>query len=794
MSNLSNAEERLVIALLEQVLDLPDAERAAFIDASDMSSRVTERVKQLLRQQSSTRQKVKTAGAADVSGPLTSVPERIGAYAIRDEIGRGGMGAVYLAEREAGDFEHRVAIKMILTGALSQRLVDRFRYERQALAKLNHPNIAQLFDGGETADGVPYVIMELVDGEPLSAWVQKTNPNREQRLSILEQLMDALQFAHSNLIIHRDLTPENVIVTSEDKAKLIDFGLSSFQSFPEDNTGDTSTLRTGRSGTPGFTAPELNRETEPNVSVDIYALGKIISFLFGDFADPELLAIAAKAHKPDPDDRYSTVAQLAEAVQRYRGGYGVPAYSRAPGYRLKKFCRRNLALVSFAGSFVALLLVGGVLLATAYDKERQARQLADERFLAVRDLANFQLFDVHDALIGQPGSTQVLADLSEKSRLYLDRLRSSDTLDAELSFETAVAYLRLSQIQGNALGGSLGQRDLSQQSRSIAVADLRKLTANNPDEVRFRKELVKALISQSEFANLALDDVDQALQTAQEAEELALRDPVDADLALLAIEAAMKRAAPLPWIGQAAKSTELLQSASAMFDQRFSREERTIEMLALAAKLDGQLGQSLAFEFEETGETATANRALAKFDAAIAKYEESERLGLRPKTARRNIAISIYEKALVLADLRRENEALAQISRGENLMRISIREDAADREAPRQLATLLSQKVIMLANIGRASASVSDANEMVSIFTQQLEFEPENRSHKTQLATIQILAAETFEKSGSAARACTMNRRADALRRELIQEGPLVKYVRETIFGDLPERIARTCG
>jgi serine/threonine-protein kinase len=140
-------------------------------------------------------------------------PTRLAGYLITERIGAGGMGSVYLAKRDRGDFEHMAAIKVIRSGLLSQRLVDRFRRERQILAQLRHPNIAQLFDGGETEDGSPYIIMEYVEGQPLLAWADANAATRDQRIDKLLQACAAVSFAHANLIVHRDITPSNVLVT-----------------------------------------------------------------------------------------------------------------------------------------------------------------------------------------------------------------------------------------------------------------------------------------------------------------------------------------------------------------------------------------------------------------------------------------------------------------------------------------------------------------------------------------------------------------------------------------------------
>ena len=160
-------------------------------------------------------------------------PERAGAYRLGRLIGRGGMGAVYEGVRDTGDFELKAAIKIIRPGILSESLVERFERERQILATLNHPNIANLLDGGTLDDGSPFIIMEYVEGEGIVDWADEMDLSFERRLDVFRQVCDAVQHAHQNLIIHRDITPSNILITKDGQAKLIDFGIAKPQADDE---------------------------------------------------------------------------------------------------------------------------------------------------------------------------------------------------------------------------------------------------------------------------------------------------------------------------------------------------------------------------------------------------------------------------------------------------------------------------------------------------------------------------------------------------------------------------------
>lgn len=793
MGETDGTDELAALQLLEDALEHPSDRRREFIVDADLPAAVRDRALVLLERPRDGSGQVRTGGAGEMIDDFAPAPERIGAYAIKDEIGRGGMGAVYLAERDTGDFEHRVAVKMILTGNLSPRLVERFAYERQALASLNHPHIARLFDGGETEDGLPYVVMELVEGRNLRSWLATENPSVDKRFAVLQQLLGALEFAHSRLVIHRDLTPENVIVDGDGNAKLIDFGISSFQSLRADGSAPVDGFRTGQSGTPGFAAPESDRDAAPTVAIDIYAVGKLIELMFDGALTPELQSIASKAAADDPDDRYDSVGDLAEAIGDYRAGRPLREHSTATTYKIGKFVRRNAVGTTVAALFLLTVLASVVVLSISLASERQARELADERFLAVRDLSTFQLFDVYDALSGTPGSTQVLADLAEKSQNYLKQLQIAAADDDELRYQAAVGWLRLAKIQGDPLGGSLGLRAEALESLKVAESEFRLLVERHPENATYRIALAESLLAQSDHANHVADDVELAVAKAKEAQRILGTGPADDATNRLRVQALMKEAAPLPWIGEAERSTQLLRDASAMFARFFPDGPADQETALLRAKLLGQTGQSLAFQFEETGDVATAERALALLQEAIEIHRRTERLGVRAKTARRNIAIATYERAMLLADLGREPLALAELEGAEALMRRSIEEDSADQEALRQLATLLSQQVIMQANTGQAAAALAAARETITLLEQLLAMEPSDRGRKIQLATALMLSGEAFEKAGRLPTACSMNRRSARLRDELNREQKLDEYLRDTIFGDLADRLKRTC-
>ncbi|HRO03637.1 MAG TPA: serine/threonine-protein kinase, partial [Terricaulis sp.] len=268
-----------------------------------------------------------------------AIPTRIGAYRIVERVGRGGMGSVYRAERDAGDFERTVAIKVIKPGLYSPELVARFQRERQTLASLSHPHIARLYDGGQTDDGSPYFVMELVDGLPLLQWAEAHAPDREARIALFRDICGAVAFAHSQLIVHRDLTPNNVLVTKDGAVKLIDFGIAK----PADQEAPPSGVSPSigqLSLTPGYAAPERLTSAHVTTAADIYSLGRLLQDLIPPGpADDEWRAIIARAAAEEPHARYPTADALLAEIDAWRGHYPVSAMPDTSQYKLRKFVR-----------------------------------------------------------------------------------------------------------------------------------------------------------------------------------------------------------------------------------------------------------------------------------------------------------------------------------------------------------------------------------------------------------------------------------------------------------------------
>ncbi|MEM1095796.1 MAG: serine/threonine-protein kinase [Bacteroidota bacterium] len=379
-----------------------------------------------------------------------AIPNRLGAYAIREEIGRGGMGSVYLAERADGAYEQQVAIKLLRRGLDTDDMLRRFGTERQILASLSHPNIAQLLDGGALPDGRLYFVMEYIDGLPITTYCQHHQLSLDARLALFQTVCQAVHYAHQNLIVHRDLKPQNILVTADGTVKLLDFGIAKMLSAePHAHTHDFTARLGQQLLTPEYAAPEQIRGERITTSTDVYSLGILLVELLTGQRPYQLVsrvrreveriiceepptrpsqlvrpgtedlpvaaehmqrklragldAIALCALRKASADRYPSAEALLQDLRSYQAGLPLHAQPDSWRYRAHLFARRHkVALV--AGSLVLISLVAGLSVALW-----QAGVAASERQVAQDEAARAQAvksFLVRSFRASQPGATR----------------------------------------------------------------------------------------------------------------------------------------------------------------------------------------------------------------------------------------------------------------------------------------------------------------------------------------------------------------------------------------------------
>ena len=409
-----------VEAIFDSASLLPFAERAAFLDkncGSDAELRAE--VASLLQHDTSDEPPGMDAIRAGAANLLHGEPEpgtTLGPYRIEREVGRGGMAVVYLALRADGEYQKQVAIKLIKRGMDTRAVVERLRRERRILAALDHPYLARLLDGGTTADGLPYIVMDYVDGEPIDAYCERNGLSVEQRCGLVGKVCEAVAYAHRNLVIHRDLKPSNILIASDGTPKLLDFGIATALDEGSAGHGNPAT-RGARPFTPEYASPEQISGGQVGTGADVYSLGVVLYELLTarracqspkmSTAEIELAVrtvepdrasgaaqrngkdrkwvqsisgdidnILSMALRKEPERRYLTVAQFQSDLWCSAHDMPVSARDESTAYRLGKFLRRH-RLGVLATAMVFLALVAG-LASTLW----QARRADAQRMLA----------------------------------------------------------------------------------------------------------------------------------------------------------------------------------------------------------------------------------------------------------------------------------------------------------------------------------------------------------------------------------------------------------------------------
>jgi tetratricopeptide (TPR) repeat protein len=509
-----------VKALLSAAMDLPDAERAGFL-AREPDAELVQEVQSLLAMQDqpggfleTVTHEFRSQAFAAPSAAGNRIGERIGSYRIAGVLGTGGMGDVFKAVRDDDQYEAEVAIKLMRADMRSALTEQRFKTERQILAGLDHRNIARLLDGGTAAGGMPYVVMELVAGEPIDRYCDARQLKVRDRVQLFLQVCAAVSYAHQQLVVHRDLKPNNILVTADGSVKLLDFGIAKLLESNADTLvpAASTTATTLRAMTLEYASPEqVSGGTVTTVS-DVYSLGVVLYRLLTGKSpyrertsdaqrmaeilsdttptrpsqverriDGDLDNILLMALRKEPQRRYGSVEQLANDLRSFLAGMPVQARGNSLRYRAGKFIRRRKVEIA-AGVVVgcALLAALGISLREAREAELQ-RLVAQQHFNSVRKLANTMLFELHDEIAKVPGSVRTREILVKTSLEYLDSLYREAGDDATLRQELGVAYARVGDIQGKQVDANLGDQQAALLSYARAIEMLEPLVAASPD-------------------------------------------------------------------------------------------------------------------------------------------------------------------------------------------------------------------------------------------------------------------------------------------------------------------------
>ena len=667
----------------------------------------------------------------------TVVGRQIGAYRVIEVLGRGGMGDVYLAVRADDEYQKRVAIKVVQHDLGNAEILRRFRNERQILAGLDHPNIARLLDGGTTTDGMPYVVMEYVEGEPIDRYCANHRLSIEERLRLFRDVCAAVHYAHQNLIVHRDIKPGNILVNTEGTPKLLDFGIAKLLNPELNRQAQAVTRMAMRLMTPEYASPEQIRGEPITTASDIYSLGVVLyelltghrPYRFKTYASPEieqivsfeqpekpstivsrpktegdgvakrdaeklrrrlageLDAIVMMALRKEPQRRYASAEQLSDDIRRHLKGRPVRARPDTIGYRAGKFINRHKLGVA-AAALIVLTLIGGIV-ATAWQARiaRAERARAERRFNDLRRLANSFIFDVHDNIADLPGSTRAREALVKSALEYLNSLNQEAGDDPSLQRELALAYQRVGDVQGNPTNANLGDTAGALTSYRKALAIAESLVTAHPEDAEAQRTL--ALIYQR------LGDLQG-------------------------------------WTGDLNGAVESARKSLAFFKTLAESDASNLkarQSLAIAhIKLGDVLGNP---HFANTGDHAGA---LEQYHQSLSHWQSLHTADSSDATTRRYLGL-IHERIGTMQQ--QENklaEALASYQQSLVIRESFATDHSSNTDARRDLAVAYEKIAEILARTGDASRALDHARKSLAIFEELSTADPNNVNASRSLA------------------------------------------------------------
>jgi tetratricopeptide (TPR) repeat protein/predicted Ser/Thr protein kinase len=750
--------------LFAAALDLPEGARGAFVESQEADPAVRREVLSLLMHDEGAEpffaEAIQREASALVSSLDLGAGARIAQYRIVSVLGRGGMGAVYLAERADGCFEQRVALKVIQSQEPAAFLLKRFQQERRILAVLSHPNIARLLDGGQTPDGSPYFVMEYVDGESLDQFCDRSQLPVRGRLELFLKVCDAVQYAHQNLIVHRDLKPANILVTAGGEPKLLDFGIAKVLDPAQMGNLQAST----RLLTPEYASPEQIRGDPITTATDIYSLGAALYHLLSggpphavaqssplhaaqaiaeadvapiDGLPADLNAILRQALHKDAARRYRTAAELARDITRFLEGRPVLAAPDSIGYRARKFLRRNWMMAAAVAAVITALTAGaGVAL-------WQARR-AERRFADVRRLANTFLFDFEDSIHNVSGATRARLLVVNTANEYLNRLAAEAGGDRQLRRELADAYKKLGDVQGYLTGGNVGQFQQAAASyrKGLALRDALGDERSSDPKVRASYlDNLAALMIVERFAG----DPAAASRLRPKAIQLADR-----------------------WLRSNAPDADLLTAAALVYDdlshaQRLREEfgpaaanaRKNLELLTEAYELDSTNIARLKMLASGHVGAGYVELDAGRYAAAIDQFSQGNRLldqplAAQPKDAAlRRLRLVLLEKiGNATFDLRRKekgrvSDALPFFQEAYRIGNDLAAEDPANEGVQLDLAGLCQLYGSTLQMAGRAAKGLPLLERGIEIYTRQWKNVPLDTNVAFNLAVTRVWTSDT---------------------------------------------------
>ncbi len=719
------------------------------------------------------------------------IGKQIGRYTIISELGAGGMGTVFLAERSDGEFQQKVALKLIKSGMGSDSILRRFVSERQILASLDHANIARLIDGGTTDERLPYFVMEYVNGESVVDYARSRDLSLNERLDLFCTICGAVSFAHQNLVIHRDLKPTNILVSAEGVPKLLDFGIAKL--LKTDISDETATQHFAF--TPEYASPEQIRGENLTTATDVYSLGVILYELltgmrpfsfagksFGKIvetvtqSDParpsslpkkaevstpampqlpfarsqlrgDLDNIILKALNKEPDRRYMSVVQFSDDIRLYLKGQPVRARQDTWRYRAGKFVRRN-PLVAGAAALALLILIGGITATTLQARRANIeRDKAERRFNDVRTLANSLIFEVNEKIDESPIKAREL--LVTRAIEYLDKLAAEAGSDQGLQAELASAYEKVGDVQVKYFGTGTGNTAAALANQHKALVIRQQLAAVHPNELQYALRLTSSYLKIADLSvtagdtTTALANYDNAVAAIKSA-ELQDRNNISVKRELARVYSRL---------GQG-----ILRSGSISISLENYEKAVAIAKEIAAENPEGPDSRRNISVYESY--TGYAKLELGRLDEALVDFSESLQIDTEIWNAdrnnignQRNLVISELWKGTALRHLQRFEEGRRHQQTALDMQQAIYETDKSNGAEINSLADCYLEIGWTIYDSGKPLEAIPFLKKGISLYEEVAKTDANNLSIQRQISFTRIRLADAVAKSGNKAEA-----------------------------------------
>ena len=670
--------------LFEQLLDLPpDAPERATLFANEPTSVMLEIVALEAAEVGAT-DRFATASHMAADMPAGPRPARVGAYRLVEMIGEGGMGEVWKAVRDDGLFDHVVAVKLIRPGILSAAATARFVEERRLLARLEHAGIARLIDGGVSDGGWPYLITEFVAGRPIDIYCREEDLPLPRRVALVREAARAIQAAHSQLIVHADIKPANLLVTRDEQVKLLDFGIARLSGGEDEDDGSLRPM------TRAYSSPQRLAGAAPGVTDDVFAAGILLRDLAGaEGQRDDLGAIVAHATAADPAGRYSSMEAFGADLDRWRARLPVAARPATIAYHAQRFVARHWLGVS-ATLLALLLLVAATVIATgSYVRAEHARAAETARVADLRRVAHYLLYDLQGKMAQRPNSLALRTEIAGQSQAYLDKLAAQADASPAMRMEAADGLTQLAQFQGKPARASLGQTDRTRRNLERAAQLLTGLRGDEPKAMLARIRIEQAAVSTMIDNDLPRSETllrDAAGLIAQSGKAGATH------MADYLLEVALLR----EWQNRYPEAIALAHRAATA-----PAPADPHEAIMLAARIQDVLGESTYYAGDKQRSILFYRRQMALLETAAARWPQDSR-------TIRALARSRWALGAGLMDVTpRSAEAMRVLDHGSHELAALVAYDREDADAARMFDIIETARAQALAFNGRSREGIA---------------------------------------------------------------------------------------